>query len=168
MRALLSAAQHQKLLSCQCLGAKLQENSKASQPHTEQLSITNTKARKYPGKSVCMLQNKQKGCVYPSHFRRFLPETRQETWSVNEVSEGVGLIVTKSVTHPLSHLRGQRRNKPGGWRTGSLRMTRISSASYRTASATEPGQSAVTCASGTITWMSLVCNKMWGIITLTT
>lgn len=71
---------------------------KPSQAHTEQLP----KARKCPGKSVCMPQNEQNGCVYQSHCRRFLPETKhqQEMWNVNEVSEGAGLIQIKSQTRP--------------------------------------------------------------------
>lgn len=101
-RALLSVPQHQTSLSCQHPGAKAQENSKPLQPHTEQLTSTNRTARQCSGKSVCMLQNSQNGCVYPSHCR-FLPETKQqrpEMWNVNEVWEGAGLIQAKSVTHP--------------------------------------------------------------------
>lgn len=83
------------------------------------LSSTNRTSRKCSGKSACVLQNWQNGCVYLSHFR-FLPETkhRGEMWNVNEVP-GVGLIQTQCVTQPCSLLRGQRRNEPGGCRRGA-------------------------------------------------
>lgn len=167
-RALLSVPQHQTLLSCQCLRAKLQ-NSKPSQPHTEQLSSTNTTVRKCPGKSVCTQHNEQNGCVYPSHFRRFLPETKQEIWNVNEVSEDVGLILTKSVKNSSSQPPERPEEKQAWWlKERKPEHDQKLLCKLRTVSATEPAQSAVTWASRTITWMSLVFNKMWGIITLTT